>query len=71
MELERWALNLHLLISPISTGGFEFHDLQVRALAESLLFGGLHSAFGHLEVLHEPAGISWSQVAPFEGKRVT
>ena len=71
VELERWALNLHLLISPISTGGFEFRDLQVRALTESLLFGGLHFAFGHSEVLHELVGVSWSQVTPFEGKGVT
>ena len=68
VELERWALNLHFLISPISTGGFEFSYLQVRALVESLLFGGLHFAFGHPEGLHELVGVSWSQVAPFEGK---
>ena len=71
MELERWALNFHLLISPILTDGFEFHDLQVRALAESLLFGGLLSAFGHPEVFRELAGVSWSQVTPFKGKGVT
>ena len=68
VELERWALYFLLLISPISTDGFEFHELQVRDLAKFLLFGGLHSAFGHLEVLHERFGVSWSQVAPFEGK---
>ena len=50
---------------------FEFHDLHVRALVKSLLFGGLHSAFGHSEVLHELVGVSWSQVTPFKGKRVT
>ena len=71
VELERWVLNLHLLISLVPTGGFEFRDLQVRALIEYLLFGGLHSAFGHPKVLHELVGVSWSQVAPFEGKRVT
>ena len=69
MELERWALNLHLLISPVPTDSFEFCDLQVRALAESLLFGGLHSAFGHREGLHEHIGVLGSQVTPFEGKR--
>ena len=58
VELERWALNFHLLISPVPTDGFEFHDLQARALANSLLFGGLHSTFGDPEVLHEPAGVS-------------
>ena len=71
VELERWALDFHFLISPVSTNNFEFHDLQVRSLDKSLLFGGLHSAFGHSEVLHEPIGVSWSQVAPFEGKRAT
>ena len=71
VDLERWALNFHLLISPIPTDGFEFRDLQVRALVESLLFGGLHSAFGHPEVLHELVGVSWSQVIYFKGKGVT
>ena len=71
MELERWALNIHLLISLVPTSGFKVRDLQVRALVESLLFGGLHYAFGHLEVLHELVGISWSQVAPFEGEGET
>ena len=71
IELERWALDFLLLISPVPTSGFKFRDLQVRALAKSLLFGGLHSAFGHPEVLHEPVGVSWSQVTPFKGKRAT
>ena len=71
VELERWALNIHLLISPILIGGFEFLDLQVRALTKSLLFGGLHSAFGHPKVLHELVGVSWSQVSPFKGKGAT
>ena len=65
MDLERWALNLHLLISLVMTDDFEFRDLQVIALTKSLLFSGLHSAFGHPEVLHEPARVSWSQVTPF------
>ena len=71
VELERWALNIHLLISLDPTIGFDFRDLKVRALAESHLFRGLHSTFGHPEVLHEPVGVSWSQVMPFEGKGVT
>ena len=71
MELERWALNLHLLTSPNPTSGFEFRDLKLRALAESRLFSGLHSTFGHLEVLHDHFGVSWSQVAPFKGKGAT
>ena len=71
IELERWALDFHLLISPVSTDGFEFHDLQVIDLTKILLFGGLHSAFGHPEVLHELLGVSWNQVTPFEGKGAT
>ena len=70
-ELERWPLDFLFLISPILTDGFEFHNLQVRAHAKSLLFGGLHFAFGHLEVLHEHFRVSWSQVTPFKGKGVT
>ena len=70
-ELERWALDFILLISLISIGCFEFRDLQVRSLAESLLFSGLHSTFGHPDVLHELVRVSWSQVTPFEGKRAT
>ena len=68
VELERWALILHLLISLDPTDGFECHDLQVRALTESHLFGGLFSGFGHLEAPHEQFGVSWSQVTPFKGK---
>ena len=71
VEFERWALNIHLPISPNPTDGFKFCDLQVRALTESHIFSGLHSAFGHPEVLHELVGVSWSQVASFEGKRAS
>ena len=46
-KLERWALDFLLLISHVPIDSFEFHDLQVRDLSESLHFGGLHSAFGH------------------------
>ena len=70
-ELERWALDFIFLISPILTGGFKFCDLQVIALATSILFSGLHFEFGHPEVLHEAVGVSMSQVAPFEGNRAT
>ena len=58
VELERCALDFISLISPISTGSFKFCDLQVRALATSILFSGLHFEFGHPEVLHEPVGVS-------------
>ena len=71
MELERWATIIQLLISLDPTDDFECRDLQVRALAESHLFGGLFFGFGHPEDLHEKFGVSWSQVAPFEGKGAT
>ena len=71
VELERWALDFILLISPVSTCSFEFCDLQVRYLAKSILFSGFRFEFGHLEVLYEPLGVSMSQVAPFEGKIAT
>ena len=71
MELERWALIRHLLISLELTDGFECCDLQVRALTESHLFGVLFSGFGHPEAPHEQFGVSWSQVTPSEGKGAT
>ena len=71
VESERWALNLHLLISLDPTDGFECHDLQVRALIESHLFGCLLSRFGYPEALHEQFGVSWRQVTLFEGKGAT
>ena len=60
-----------LLISPISTGGFEIRDLQVRALAKSIFFNGLHFGFSHLGVFCELVRASMFQVAPFLGKGVT
>ena len=53
VELERWALNLHLLISLDPIDGFDRHDLQVIALTESQLFGGSFSGFGHQEAPHD------------------
>ena len=53
-----------LLISLVSTDDFEICELQVRALAKSIIFNGLHFEFGHLEVLNEPVGVSMSQFAP-------
>ena len=70
VDLERWALILYLLVSLDPTNDFECHDLQVRALAESHLFGGLFYGFGHSKAPHEQFGFSWSQVTPFEGKGV-
>ena len=46
-KLERWALDFLLLISPVPTYDFEFRNLQVRSLAKSILFVGLHFEFGH------------------------
>ena len=70
MELERWALIIHLLISLNPIDGFECRDLQVKSLTETHLFGGLFVGFGHLEAPHEQFGVSWSQVTPFEGNGV-
>ena len=49
VELERWALILHLLISLDPTDGFTSHDLQVKSLTEPLHFDGLFTEFDHLE----------------------
>ena len=59
------------LILPISIDGFKIHDLQVRFLAKSILFSGLHFAFSLLGVLYEAVRVSMSQVAPFVGERAT
>ena len=60
-----------LLISPVSTCGSKICDLQVRALAKSILYSGLHFEFAHPRVLYEPIRVSTRLVAPFEGKRET
>ena len=65
VELERWALNLHLMISFDMTDGFECCDLQVRSLIESHFFGGLFAGFGHLEAPHEQFGVSWGPGCTF------
>ena len=59
------------LISLVSTSGFEIRDLQVRALAKSILFSGLHFEISHPGVLYEFVRVSMSQVEPFMGKRAT
>ena len=71
VELERWALNIHWLISLDLTDGFKHHNLQVRALTTSQLFGGLFSRFGHLEAPHEQFRVSWGQFTPLKGKGAT
>ena len=58
VELERWALILHLLISLDPTDGFTSHDLQVKSLTEPLHFDGLFTKFDHLEAPHELFGVS-------------
>ena len=59
VELERWALILHLLISLDLMNGFVSHDFQVKSLTEPLHFDGLFVEFGHLEAPHEHFGVSW------------
>ena len=59
VELERWALILHLMISFDPTDDFASHDLQVKALTEPLHFDGLFAKFGHLEAPHDNFGVSW------------
>ena len=58
VELERWALILHFLISLDLIDGFVSHKLQVKALTEPLHFDGLFTEFDHLEALHELFGVS-------------
>ena len=59
VELERWALILHLLISLDPINGFTSRDLQVKALTEPLHFDGLFTEFDHLEAHHELFGVSY------------
>ena len=63
--------NLILLISSISTGGFEIREFQVRVLAKSIFFSGLFFGFAHPGTICEPARASTSQVTLFMGKGVT
>ena len=60
-----------LLISSVLTSSFKIRDLQVRFLAKSILFSGLHFAFAHLKVLYEAVRLFLSLVAPFGGRIVT
>ena len=71
VELEIWALILHLLISLDPTNGFECRNLQVKALTKTHLFGGLFAGFGHLEAPHEHFGVSWGPSHTFRRKRCT
>ena len=71
MELERWALILHLLISLDPIDGFVSRDLQVKALTEPLHFDGLFSEFDHLEAPHELFGVSNAPSHSFQRERCT
>ena len=68
VELERWALILHLLISLNPTNGFTIHDLLVKSLTEPLHFHGFFVEFDHLEAPMSCLGFLVHQVAHFEGK---
>ena len=71
VELERWALILHLLISFDPTNGFMSRNLQVKAFTEPLHFDSLFVEFGHLEAPHEHFGVSWGPSHTFHGIRCT
>ena len=60
-----------MLISPISFGGFEIRDLQVRVLAKYIFFSGLLFGFAHSGTLCEHVRDSMSQVVLFMGKGET
>ena len=68
VELERWAIILHLLISLDPIDGFMSRDLQVKALTEPLHFDvfllDLTTSKPPLSCL----GFQMRQVAHFEGK---
>ena len=65
------VLEFLLLISLVSTGGFEIRDLQVRALAKSIFFSGLHFGFARPGVLYDPIRASTGQLEIFLGKGAT
>ena len=71
VELERWALILHLLISLDPTDGFTSWDLQVKALIEPLHFDGLFAEFDHLEAPHELFEVSCAPGLSFRRERCT
>ena len=57
VELERWVLILHLLISLDPIDGFASRDLQVKALTEPLHFDVFLTGFDHLEAPLELFGV--------------
>ena len=71
MELERWALILHLLISLDLINGFMSRDLQVEALTEPLHFDVFFTRFDHLKSPHKLFGVSNVSGHSFQRERCT
>ena len=71
VELERWALILHLLISLYPINGFASRDLQVKYLTEPLHFDVFLTEFDHLEAPHELFGVSCALGHSFRRERCT
>ena len=71
VELERWALDLNLLISLDLIDSFASRDLLVKALTEPLHFDGLFIEFHHLESPHELFGVSCAPYHSFQRERCT
>ena len=71
VELERWALILHLLISLDPIDGFTSRDLQVKALTKPLHFDVFLTKFDHLEAPYELFGVSCAPGHSFQRERCT
>ena len=71
MELERWDLILHLLISLDPIDAFVSRNLQVKALTEPLHFNVILTKFDHLEAPHELFGVSNAPGRSFQRERCT
>ena len=71
VELERWALIIHLSISLDLIDGLVSHKLQVKALTEPLSFDAFFSRFDHLEAPHELFGVSNVPGRSFRRERCT
>ena len=71
VELERWALILHFLISLDLTDGFMSHDLEVKALTKPFHFDGFFDEFDHLEAPRELFGVSCVPGRSFQRERCT
>ena len=71
VELERWALILHLLISLNLIDGFASRNLQIKDLTEPLHFDGFFTEFDHLEAPHKLFGVSCVPGHSFQRERCT